>query len=86
MQTVGAALLGVATAMTATRQPFLRIITAVILGSGYALVANVATAGYLTIAYILVLAWWAATTAIATIITGGTGNAGWITRWLPPSR
>ena len=63
----GGALLGIATALTATRQPFLRTITALVLGIGYGLLTNVSIDHYLTAAYIAVLAWWALTTATVTI-------------------
>ncbi|MFC6568619.1 hypothetical protein [Actinoplanes utahensis] len=82
----GAALLGVATALTATRQPLLRIIAAVILGVGYVLVADVSTTGYLTIAYTVLLAWWAITTAVATMMTGSTGISAWLTRMITPPK
>jgi hypothetical protein len=86
LQITGAVLLGIATALTATRQPLLRLITAVILGSGYALVSSVHTIEYLTWAYIAVLLWWAATTTIGTI-TAATPQAGaWIKRLTSPTR
>ncbi|MEV4278566.1 hypothetical protein [Actinoplanes xinjiangensis] len=81
VQIAGAILLGVATALTATRQPLLRLITAVVLGGGYALVSSVSTIQYLTWAYIAVLLWWAGTITVTTI-TAATPQAGtWFKRW-----
>ncbi|WP_229075200.1 hypothetical protein [Actinoplanes sp. DH11] len=82
-QTVGAALLGVATALLATRQPLLRIITALILGAGYALVADVRTDQYLTTAWLIVMAWWAITTTATTVRTAL--PAGWPRGWITPT-
>ncbi|BEL06167.1 hypothetical protein Q0Z83_043580 [Actinoplanes sichuanensis] len=79
-QIAGAVLLGVATALTATRPPLLRIITGVVLGGGYALVSSVHTIEYLTWAYIAVLLWWAATTTIATITAAAPQAGTWIKR------
>ncbi|MFI1995644.1 hypothetical protein [Actinoplanes sp. NPDC020271] len=83
-QTAGAAMLGAATAFTATRQPLLRGIAGVILGGGYALVTGFFTARYLTIAYIVVLVWWAVTTT-ATTITASTSIGALFRRLLPPT-
>ncbi|BCY07344.1 Hsp70 family protein [Actinoplanes sp. L3-i22] len=82
-QSAGAAMLGAGTAFTATRQPLLRGIAAVILGSGYALVTGFFTARYLTIAYIGVLIWWAIITTAATVMAS-TSLGGWLRRWLTP--
>ncbi|MFC4063684.1 Hsp70 family protein [Actinoplanes subglobosus] len=79
-QIVGAVLLGIATALTATRQPLLRVITAVILGGGYALVSSVTTIAYLTWAYIAVLLWWAATTTLATVTAATPQARTWLKR------
>ncbi|MFI1995281.1 hypothetical protein [Actinoplanes sp. NPDC020271] len=80
-QSIGAAMLGVATALTATRQPLLRVIAGVVLGIGYALVTGFFTARYLTSAYVAVLIWWAATTTV-TAISAGTPLGAWFKRWL----
>jgi hypothetical protein len=85
-QIAGAVLLGVATALTATRQPLLRVITAVILGGGYALVSSVRTVEYLTWAYIAVLLWWAAATTIATLAAATPRAGTWIKRLTSPNR
>jgi hypothetical protein len=81
---VGAAMLGAATAFTATRQPLIRAVTGGILALGYALVGNLDTARYLTITYIAVLIWWALTTTARTIhyaLPGTTKNLnGWLSR------
>ncbi|GGN93839.1 hypothetical protein GCM10010112_82550 [Actinoplanes lobatus] len=80
VQAVGAAMLGVATALIATRSTLLRIITGIILATGYVLVTDVTTHHYLTIAYTIVLAWWAATTATVTVTAAIPQAAGWLSR------
>jgi hypothetical protein len=81
LQAVGAALLGAATAFTITRQPLLRVITAVILGIGYALLTNAWTTAYMTNAYSVALAWWALTVAFTTLTTATPQVGAWIKRW-----
>jgi hypothetical protein len=81
-QTIGASLLGVATAITATRHLIIRVITAIILGIGYGLVSSVSTVQYLTIAYIVVLVWWAITTTAVTMATTANRVKAWLRqRW-----
>ena len=77
-QTIGAALLGIATAITATRHLIIRVITAIILGIGYGLVSSVSTVRYLTIAYIVVLVWWAITTTAVTMTTTANRVKAWL--------
>ncbi|PSK67142.1 hypothetical protein B0E53_00870 [Micromonospora sp. MH33] len=55
----GAALLGVATALTASRSHTIRTITAPGLGIGYAIVLTNDTSGALTVGYLVALTWWA---------------------------
>ncbi|MFC7534906.1 Hsp70 family protein [Actinoplanes sp. GCM10030250] len=59
---LGATLLGIATGLTVPLAPTLRLVTALLLGAGYALVSATGSMRYPTIAYVAVLAWWAATT------------------------
>ena len=54
----GAAILGAATAATATRHLGIRLAIAAILVPGYAFVVTLRTIGYLTAAYIITLLWW----------------------------
>ncbi|MEU4482534.1 hypothetical protein AB0F68_31415 [Micromonospora sp. NPDC023966] len=55
----GAALLGVATALTASRSRTIRTVTAPGLGIGYAIVFTNDTNGALTVGYLVALTWWA---------------------------
>ncbi|MGW0434499.1 hypothetical protein ACWDV4_18415 [Micromonospora sp. NPDC003197] len=55
---LGAALLGVATALTASRSRLLRLITAPGLAIGYALVFSYDTSGALIVGYLVALTWW----------------------------
>ncbi len=77
---VGAALLGVATAATATRQLGIRIAVMLILVPGYALVVTVNTIGYLTATYAAALAWWHLAAAFHTVREAAPDNP--VTRWL----
>ncbi|NJP30774.1 Hsp70 family protein [Micromonospora thermarum] len=54
----GAALLGIATAMTATRSRTIRTITAPGLAIGYAIVFTSNTSGALTVGYLIAVTWW----------------------------
>lgn len=65
--TLGAAALGIATALTITKQPLLRTITTLILGVGYAVVYSLAAARIFVIGYICALTWQAAKLATHTI-------------------
>jgi hypothetical protein len=78
----GGALLGLATAGTATRQPLIRAITGCVLALGYALVTTVTTAPYLTITYITALIWWTLSATIRTIQYATPGATTTIRRWL----
>jgi hypothetical protein len=80
-QAGGAVLLGIATAMTVTRQPLLRVLTGFILGIGYAMVSTAATVHYTTAAYIVVLAWWALTTTAVTVSAATPQIAALLKRW-----
>lgn len=66
---VGAAALGVATALTVTGQPFFRAITAPLLALGYTAIYGVTTANLLTIGYLLAITWWTAVLTAATLRT-----------------
>lgn len=55
----GAALIGIATALTLTRIRTIRIITATGLAIGYALVVTWPTHGALITGYLIALTWWA---------------------------
>ncbi|MER7457350.1 hypothetical protein [Micromonospora sp. NPDC126480] len=55
----GAALLGIATALTAIRSRTIRIITAPGLAIGYAIVFTNATSGALIVGYLIAVTWWA---------------------------
>jgi hypothetical protein len=81
VQAGGAALLGIATALTVTRQPLLRAVTGFILAIGYALVSTAATVHYTTAAYIVVLAWWALTTAAVTVSAATPQISASVKRW-----
>jgi hypothetical protein len=78
---VGAALLGAATAATATRHPTIRIAISLILIPGYALVVDVTTIGYLTAAYTTTLIWWHLTVTAHTL-RDATPDGHPLTRWL----
>jgi hypothetical protein len=67
VRVIAAAMLGVGTALLATRQPWMRTITALTLGTGYVLVNSYRTDRYLVIAWIIAAAWWALTTATTTV-------------------
>jgi hypothetical protein len=54
----GALCLGVGTVLTVASQPLIRLVTAPILGLGYAAVYSVTTVPALTIGYIIALGWW----------------------------
>ncbi|MEV0429649.1 hypothetical protein [Micromonospora sp. NPDC050495] len=56
---VGAALLGVATALTASRSRTIRTVTAPGLAIGYAVVFTSNTSSALTVGYLVALTWWA---------------------------
>ncbi|WLS44819.1 hypothetical protein Q3V37_26110 [Micromonospora profundi] len=56
---IGAALLGIATALTISRSRTIRAITAPGLAIGYALVFTVDTTGALIVGYLAALTWWA---------------------------
>ncbi|MFD6568142.1 hypothetical protein [Micromonospora profundi] len=56
---IGAALLGTATALTISRSRTIRAITAPGLAIGYALVFTVDTTGALIVGYLAALTWWA---------------------------
>jgi hypothetical protein len=67
---IGAALLGAATATTATtatRNLGIRVAVSLILVPGYALLVTVNTVGYLTATYVAALAWWHLAGAIHTV-------------------
>jgi hypothetical protein len=64
---VAAAALGVATALTVTRQPLPRAIAAPILGLGYTAVYSVTTANVLTIGYLIAVTWWTVVLAADTV-------------------
>ena len=77
---LGAALLGVATAATATRHPGIRVAVMLILVPGYALVVTVNTIGYLIATYVAALAWWHLAAATHTVREAAPDNP--ISRWL----
>jgi hypothetical protein len=77
---LGAALLGAATATTATRHLGIRIAVMLILVPGYALVVTVNTIGYLTATYVAALAWWHLAAATHTVREAAPHNP--VTRWL----
>jgi hypothetical protein len=77
---IGAALLGAATATTATRNLGIRVAVSLILVPGYALVVTVNTIGYLTATYVAALAWWHLAAAIHTVREAAPDNP--LTRWL----
>jgi len=77
---LGAALLGAATAATATRHLGIRIAVSLILIPGYALIVTVNTIGYLTATYVTALAWWHLTSAAHTVREAAPDNP--VTRWL----
>ncbi|UQU66784.1 hypothetical protein COUCH_11170 [Couchioplanes caeruleus] len=77
---IGAALLGAATAATATRHLALRIAISVIVVPGYALVVAVRTIGYLAAAYVITLIWWHLAATAHTAREAAPDNA--FTRWL----
>jgi hypothetical protein len=56
--TIGAACLGVATVLTATRLPLIRLTAAPIMGLGYAVVYGLAAAPILVIGYLCAVGWW----------------------------
>ncbi len=76
----GAALLGAATAATATRHLGIRVATGLILVPGYALVVDVTTIGYLTAAYIVALLWWHLVATAQTLREAAPDHP--LTRWL----
>jgi hypothetical protein len=78
---IGAALLGAATAATATRYLWIRAATSLILVPGYALVVAVTTIDYLTGAYTAVLIWWHLT-ATAHTVRNATPDGHPLARWL----
>ncbi|RQX15739.1 hypothetical protein DDE19_18340 [Micromonospora ureilytica] len=55
---IGAALVGIATALTISRRRTIRAITAPGLAIGYALVFTVDTTGALIVGYLAALTWW----------------------------
>jgi len=77
---IGAVLLGVATASTATRNLGIRVAVSLILVPGYALVVTVNTIGYLTATYVAALAWWHLAAAVHTVREAAPDNP--LTRWL----
>ncbi|MFB9238468.1 hypothetical protein ACFFWC_23555 [Plantactinospora siamensis] len=59
VSTIGAALLGIATAWIATTSRLLRIATATVLGLGYAIVVTWLTSQTMIIGFLIVTTWWA---------------------------
>jgi hypothetical protein len=76
----GAAILGAATAASATRHLGIRIALGVILVPGYALIVALRTVGYLTTAYIITLLWWHLTATAHTLREAAPNHR--LTRWL----
>ena len=64
---IGAALIGFATAATATRQSMIRVGTGALLALGYAFLADPSTAPYLTVIYVIALLWWVLTVTARTL-------------------
>ena len=86
---LGAALLGAATAATATRSLAIRIAISLILVPGYALIVTPTTIGYLTAAYTATLIWWHLTATARTLRDALPNHP--LTRWFakdltPPKR
>ena len=77
---IGAALLGAATAATATRHLGIRIAVSLILVPGYALVVDVTTIGYLTATYVAALIWWHLAATTHTLREAAPDNP--LSRWL----
>ncbi|MCM4078249.1 Hsp70 family protein [Paractinoplanes hotanensis] len=77
---VGAALLGAATAATVTHRLGIRLALGFILVPGYALVVSVNTIGYLTATYVAALLWWHLAATARTVREAAPDN--FITRWL----
>jgi hypothetical protein len=77
---IGAALLGAATAATATRHLGIRVAISLILVPGYALVVAVPTIGYLTAAYTATLIWWHLAATSHTVRDAAPDHV--LTRWL----
>lgn len=82
---LGAALLGVATAWTATRQPLTRAVIGGILGIGFALVGTHDTAPYLTLTFVAALIWWTLALTLQTVRYGMPRTAERLRRWLNPA-
>ncbi|MFI5888512.1 hypothetical protein ACIA5D_00145 [Actinoplanes sp. NPDC051513] len=80
---IGAAMLGAATAATATRHLGIRIAICLILVPGYALVVDVSTIGYLTATYVAALLWWHLAAAARTLCEAAPDHP--FTRWLARS-
>lgn len=74
---VGAALVGIATALTASRNRAIRVITAPGLGIGYAIVFTSDTSSAIIIGYIAAVTWWAVALTAHTLRLAfpGTGSA-----------
>lgn len=77
---VGAALLGAATAATATRNLAIRVAIGLILVPGYVLIVTPSTIGYLTAAYTAALIWWHLTVTAHTLRDATTDGP--LSRWL----
>jgi hypothetical protein len=80
---IGTALLGAATAATATRHIGIRVAVGLILVPGYALVVAVSTIGYLTATYVTALAWWHLAATAHTVREAAPDNP--LNRWLAKS-
>jgi hypothetical protein len=63
----GAALAGIAIALTVTRSPLIRMAGAALLGVGGLIVASMQNSRLITLAYVAATTWWAATAAARTV-------------------
>jgi hypothetical protein len=82
---LGAALLGVATAWTATRQRLARAVIRGILAIGFTLVGTYDTVPYLTLAFVTELIWWTLALTLQTVRYGMPRTVERLRRWLTPA-